>query len=260
MRARSAVLIALIVLIVLIMLIMLIMSIGCTPVDAPDTPQPTSAPPSKAPPSKAPPVTVDPAPEQPAQPLTCLARYELDSHASVLAEQRRRGGAQRWNDFASRYPAASIDPASHHPVERVAGYRVADAPLLWFTPDFADAVVDDAVFGELTVVDATRLSLDQRVTIGTLSERGRAELGRRELLEFLLKSGVIQTFAHIGSTLCLIAEFDDGRVYRAELSGEHEYYTNQANHDPLAFAVDVATSGEIAITGIQPTPIPSKTP
>jgi hypothetical protein len=218
MRARSVVLLAL---------------IGCTPVDAPDSPTP----------SKAPPVIVEPSP------VTCLARFQLDSHASVLDEQRRRGGAQRWNDFARRYPAATIDPASHHAVELVAGRTLGGAPLLWFTPDFADAVVDAAIFSELKFVDATTLRGAQQVEIGTLTERGHAELRKRELLEFLLEAGVIQTFAHIGSSLCLRSEVEDQRGYRAELDGTHEYYTNQENHDPIGFALEITPDRVMTVTG-----------
>src|SRR5690606_19116974 len=188
----------------------------------------------------------------PTQPVTCLARYQLMSHTSVLEEQRRRGGAQRWNDFVKRYPAATIDPATHHPVEVVADPRLGDAPLLWFPPDFSDPVVDATLFGDLQIVDATRLGVGDRAELGTLTERGRARLRGRALVEFLLESGAIQAFMHVGATLCLLAEVEDVRGYRAELGGEHEYYTNEENHDPLWFAVEIAADGRMLVTGIEP--------
>jgi hypothetical protein len=224
-----------------ILLLAMLGLIGCTPVDAPATSQQSQTL------AETPPVRVEP--------VTCMVRYELGS-TSVLDEQRRRGGAMRWNDFPKRYLAATIDPATHHAVEAVSAYRIADAPLLWFTPDFADAVVDATVLGELTIVDATRLREGERVEIGLLTERGRTELPGRQLLELLLKSDAIQTYIHIGSTLCLIAEVAEAGSYRAELTGEHEYYTNEENHDPLAFSLEIGSDGRIAITGAHPRPVP----
>lgn len=202
----------------------------------------------------------EPEPSPPASPaVSCLARYELGSK-SVLDEQRSRGGANRWNDFATRYLAQTIDPAKHHPIEIVSAYRIADAPIFWFTADFAEAVVDVTVLGELTVVNATGLREGVRAEIGTVTERGRTGLRGRELLELLLKSDTIQTYVHIGSTLCLIAEVDEAGSYRAEITGEHEYYTNEENHDPLAFVLEIASDGRIAITGAHPTPVPPVVP
>jgi hypothetical protein len=219
-------------------LAILLVTIGCTPVE----------------PREEPPVTP---PQSPA--VDCLARYSL-GQTSVLDEQRRRGGAKRWDDFAERYPAAAIDPATHHAVEVVADYRVNDSPVLWFTPDFADAVVDAAMLGELTIVDATRLRIGERVEIGTVTAAGRTVLDGRRLAEFLLKSDAIQTYVHIGSTLCLLTEVEDENGYRAEFTGEHEYYTNEENHDPLAFSLEMAGDGRIVITGVKPSPLPPARP
>lgn len=198
--------------------------------------------------------TPAPTPSNPA--VTCIARYELGSK-SVLDEQRRRGGANRWSDFATRYRAATIDPTTHHAVEVVSGYHLGDAKLLWFTPDFADAVVDATVLGDLKIVNATGLRVGEREEIGVLTELGRTKLRGRELTEFLLKSDTIGTYVHIGSTMCLIAETDEADGYRAELTGEHEYYTNEENHDPLAFSLEITSDGRITITGVQPTPLPA---
>jgi hypothetical protein len=233
-------------------LALLLASIGCTPVDAPPTSQKIETSPERPPMIAEPDVTLP-------SPTACLARYELGSK-SVLDEQRSRGGASRWDDFPKRYPAAAIDAATHHAVEAVSAYRIADAPLLWFTPDFRDAVVDSSVLGELTVVDATRLGVDERVELGVLTERGRTQLRGRELTEFLLRSDAIQTYVHIGSTLCLITEVDEPSHYRAELTGEHEYYTNEENHDPLAFSLEIAADRRIVITGLRPTPLPPAVP
>lgn len=202
----------------------------------------------------------DKPPEQQAPAATCLARYELDSDRSVLAEQRRRGGAARWDDFPKRYAAAYLEPETDHPVEQVERFRIGDTPLLWFTPDFSAAVVNAAVLSELPVVDATSLEVGERVELGALTELGQGKIGEREMVEFLLEAGVIQTYVHIGSKLCLVAEDKrgqegEGRPYGAEFSGEHVYFTNEENRDALGFRVELDGEGRMAIIGVEPKPV-----
>jgi hypothetical protein len=254
---------------------------GTSPASAPRSDQPAMPgnPPDNPPENPPVETPVEPTPTEPSstptpagadEPATCLARYAFDSDASVLAEQRRRGGAARWSDFATRYPAANIDPDVDHPVELVARFEIGATPLLWFRADFRDAVVNAAVLSELQVVDATGLGVDEKLEIGELTELGRGHLhgrawqrapepegfGGRELTEFLLTAGVVQTFIHIGAQLCLLDEVDDEAGYRARFTGEHEYFTNQANLDPLGFELAIAATGRITIVGVAPVPMP----
>ena len=249
--------------------------LGC-----PRAPDPGEAPVAATEPAE-PPARVDPSPKAPspavtppstptdpaAPAATCLARWAFDNDRSVLAEQRQRGGAARWDDFPTRYPAAYLDPDADHPVELVARFEVGATPLLWFTADFSEAVVNAAVLSELAIVDATGLAVDQQATIGRLTELGLGHLrgaawastglGGRELAEFLLAAGVVQTWVHIGSELCLLAEHDDEHGYRARFTGEHEYYTNEANLDPLGFELVVTAAGSITIVGVAPIAMPA---
>lgn len=236
--------------------------LGCTPVETAEQPPPQQRRPSGEAAEPDPTTQAKPEPEpepmtppEPASPPVCIATYSFDSHASVLAEQRSLAGAKRWDDFATRYSAAYLDPDRDHPVELVASIRIGDTPLLWFTADYAHAVVNAAVLSALKVVDATSLRVDERVEIGALTELGHGKIGGRELTEFLLKASVIQTFAHIGSTLCLLTETrDDQGGYRAEFSGEHEYFTNRRKVDEFGFVVALALDGGISVTGASPQP------
>jgi hypothetical protein len=248
---------------------------GTSPASAP-RPDDPAMPTDPNTPAEPAPVEPSPSPtvEAPAEAVTCLARYAFDSDSSVLAEQRRRGGAARWNDFATRYPAAYLDPDVDHPVERLARFEIGATPLLWFTADFSEAVVNAAVLGELKVVDATGLGVGESIEIGALTELGRGHLhgrawqrepnpagfGGRELSEFLLAAGVVQTFVHIGAQLCLLAEVDDEAGYRARFTGEHEYYTQAANFDPLGFELTIAATGRITIVGVEPVAMPPVSP
>jgi len=211
------------------------------PVAAPEIPPVESTSPGEEP-SEA------PSPTEPPEP-SCLASYSFDSDTSVLSEQRRRGGAARWDDFASRYPAAYLDPDTDRPVEVVESTRIGDTPLLWFRPDFSEAIVNAAVLSELKVVDATGLGVGQREVIGTLGELGRGKIEGRELAHFLLRADVVQTYVHIGSSVCLVEEASDEGGYRARFTGEHVYFTNGEQRDAFAFEIQLGPQGEISVAG-----------
>ena len=175
----------------------------------------------------------------------CLATWSMGKGASVLSEQRGLPGVD-WNDFGSAYAAAAID-ASHTPVKATAQFTVDGAPMLFFTQDGSQAVVDSRVFSDLTVVDVTALSAGAVAKVGTFLARGK--LGHRALLEFLVRSDVIRTWAHLESEVCLTAESEGDPIWRAEFTGEHTYFTNRENHGALAFVVEVAGDGTITVTG-----------
>lgn len=240
-------------------LLILCALIGCTPAQQGEPAAEPESKPAEAQPDA--PVVQPPEAQPEASPspsgranADCLEIYSFGRDGSVLDEQRRRGGAARWDDFAERYPAATIDPARHHAVELVEGSKFEGRALLWFTPDFAGAVVDEAVFGDLEVVGATELTLGERAEIGTLRPAAQGKLTGRELVAFLMRARVIGTYIHIGSTMCLRAESSEADgSYRAELTGRHEYYTNEENIEAFAFVFELGADGAMAITGAEPT-------
>lgn len=175
----------------------------------------------------------------------CLATWSMGKGASVLSEQRAGAGAD-WNDFASAYAAAAID-ATFTPVKATSQFTVDGAPVLFFTPDGSQAVVDSRVFSDLTAVDVTALSAGTTAKVGTFLARGK--LGLRDLLEFLVRSDAVRTWAHIGSEVCLVSESEADPIWRAEFTGEHTYFTSRENHGALAFVVEVAADGAITVTG-----------
>jgi len=53
---------------------------------------------------------------------------------------------------------------------------------------------------------------------------------------------------HIGSELCLLSEeTDEDGNYEAHLTGEHTYFTNEENVDPLDFVVRIGAEGLISV-------------
>lgn len=219
---------------------------GCAPNEEhPSVPEQEPAPTPAAMPTPSP--TEAPARE-------CLETFIVDSHRSVLREQRERSGAKRWDDFPKVYAAAYLDPETQQPVEIVKSIQVGKTPLLWFTPDFGDVVVNAAVLTDLALVDAPKLGDGERVEIGALTELGLGRLSGRDLLRFVIAADVVRTYWHIGSTVCLLEERDDADGYRAKLSGEHVYFTNAENRDAFGMVVERDPAGRIAVVGSKAVP------
>jgi hypothetical protein len=135
-----------------------------------------------------------------------------------------------WPDFPKRYASAAVDAAKYSPVEAVQGHRVRDRPVLWFTPDKSDAVVDRDVLSEVTIADVTRLKEgDPAVTVTRIADGARGEHPPRTWLRWLIAFGALQTFIHVEATLCLESERETKDGYEATVSGRHLYYTNERN-------------------------------
>jgi hypothetical protein len=178
-------------------------------------------------------------------PSPCLERFETGRGGSVLYEQRAAGKPMR--DFAERYPAAKIDPATYLPMKITQAFQSEGRPILWLNPDRSAPVVDERVFSDLAALDVSRLRAGERHELGQL----RAKLEGREVLRFLITSDTIRTYIHIGAWVCLEADGVTGGAYEAALHGEHEYFTNERNVQPFSFVFTLAEDGTMAVTGRQ---------
>ena len=105
------------------------------------------------------------------------------------------------------------------------------------------------MLSELKVVDTTGLRAGSREVIGMLGELGRGKIEGPELAYFLLRADVVQTYAHIGSSVCLVEERSDEAGYRARFTGEHVYFTNGEQRDAFAFELRLDAQGEISVAG-----------
>lgn len=224
--------------------VLMVLLLGCATTPATETPNTTKSQPTSE-------ATVKPNATKPAN---CLVQWEINSNGSVLNEQRSLGTP--WFDFATAYKAAKIDKSTFTPVKATAQVKIPDGPVLWFTPDKKDAVIDVAFSSDLTVVDIPRLSEGEEKTIGTLSsERALFAVNYgQEILELLIRADVLRTYWHIGSTLCLTQSARDetqiGGGYRAEVIGTHTYFTNEKNVEPLAFFFQISPSGVLSVRGL----------
>ncbi len=177
----------------------------------------------------------------------CLVTWTRSSGASVLSEQRGAGGP-RWDDFPEAVAAGTPTP-EHVAVAHTAAFVVDGRPVLYFSPDRATWIVDAAAFTDLAVADVVKLGAGKVANVGAVKPAARAALGDRGVAELLIQADLVRTWAHIGSTLCLVSESAADGAYRAAFTGTHTYFTSRKNEDPLAFELAIAPDGAIAITG-----------
>jgi len=177
-----------------------------------------------------------------------LATWDLASDDSVLSEQRQRGPHR--SDFFERHISSKIDPAVQDPVAVVAAHRLNGEPILWWTTDHVDAVVDERFSGDLTVVDVPRLRPGERRRLGQLSVEARV-LAPRDVLAFLLRADIVRTYWHIASRVCLLRETVGADGYQGELCGEHRYFTNTNHRAAFQFRFEINGMGELFVTGLE---------
>jgi len=108
--------------------------------------------------------------------------------------------------------------------------------------------VNPAYFGELNRVEVTGRALRNDGKIGKATAKALRQWSPIEILGLLIELQVIITYAHIESNICLVrAEENDG-IFKAELSGEHVYYTNSRNVSKFSFVFELnRKTGEMRV-------------
>tara|TARA_Y100001937_G_scaffold122491_1_gene183567 strand:+ start:291107 stop:291661 length:555 start_codon:yes stop_codon:yes gene_type:complete len=168
----------------------------------------------------------------------CLQQWHLERHNSPW----RRVSAE--SDGAI---ALIRDLTGMKPVPGLHAYAIAPAgPLLALDEEGDRLVANGYVFESLRRVDATSVTGPEAV--GILSDLGLESISGQRMVSFLLESEIIQTYAHMESTLCLIEQADTDDIYRADLKGSHIYFTNERNEAPLSFSILINRgNGEIQV-------------
>jgi len=175
----------------------------------------------------------------------CLEAISVQRDDSVLDELRSLGFSAA--DTPTSYRAIYIDPETFIPVKSVAAYQIGATPLLWFTEDRKEAVVNAAVLSDLQFINVAQRDVSEPFALGKVSELGIGKIAGRELLKFLLFSGTIETYVHIGADLCIVSEKVDGTSYVAQVSGTHTYFTNKKHVEPLHFSFRYTNSGIMTV-------------
>ncbi|NNE94003.1 MAG: hypothetical protein HKN23_20320 [Verrucomicrobiales bacterium] len=178
-------------------------------------------------------------------------KFSVAAAESVLEEHRKHTAVR---DFATSYDPAEIT-ADHQQVETVSGFQVDDRPLLFFTPDFAEVVIDAAIFPEgLHVVRVTCLGDGDSGTCGRIEPEAFRKLGATEVTQFLIRSHAIETWVHLGADLEIVSETElpMAGVSTITVSGEHRYFTNEEVVEPVNFTVRFDAKGRIDVIGVKP--------
>ncbi len=165
-------------------------------------------------------------------------------------------GLSPWNGFTTSWDeeqrgmkisSGAIAPELER-IPRLDAYGPGDA-LLAIDRKGRRVVANAKFFTDLSRVDATRLGAEDTHALGTVKDP-RLYASAKRFAEFLVVSDLIHTYAHVGSTLRIVSEKDSPAGYRAELDGEHEYYTNQHNTARVHFIVELdKQSGRVTVRG-----------
>ena len=160
----------------------------------------------------------------------CIETFGVLHSASPLSEMRKLGLPA--DDFPVAFAAAPIDQSRMRPLGDFGG-------LLWV--DGQQVVADAGLVSDLTVVDATKLRVGERAVVGKL-------VGLKSVRP-LIAAGVIRTYWHLESTVCLEAVTEKDGVWEGRYSGSHVYFTNSKNVGKFAFFVRIERDGTVAVVG-----------
>lgn len=180
----------------------------------------------------------------PAQIMNKTDTMTFSRDSSVLDEHRSVG--KNADDFQTAFPAVKIEPQTMTAVKATAEFRLDEQPLLWFATDKSKAVLDERVFGDLTMVNVTTLGEGKTAVVGKIKEPGR-KLAPRAVAWFLMRSGVLQTFVHLEATVKLDVEKNTGGRYEAVFSGKHVYYTNERHESAFRFRFIIEPDGTLRV-------------
>lgn len=136
-------------------------------------------------------------------------------------------------------------PSGYAAIPALAAFDRPEDPLLALNPKERRVLANAAWFTDIERVDATRHhGADLRIC--AWKDLGFQRLALRELILFLLKANIVQTFWHVEANISLESEKTEGAMRSFTFKGEHLYFTNERNRSGLHFRLRLDTaSGEI---------------
>jgi hypothetical protein len=142
-----------------------------------------------------------------------MTTLQMPQDVSLLDEIRGLGA--KAPDFPTAFPAHTPQVGKHRPL-KAGGLGPTGEALFWI--DSAGIpFVDARVFEPLQAVSVIRLAPRASATVGRL----KAKMDSISVIRQLIAADVIGTYAHIGSTLCVV-EIPGG----VHITGTHTYFTN----------------------------------
>jgi hypothetical protein len=174
----------------------------------------------------------------------CLRTWHIERHRNPWNGLTGDAAAEEAT-FTVR--AVQTPPAGVNQLVQPAGLDANDFVL--FRSDKMSAVVVNArYFSDLTRQDVTGRPLRHGGVIGYAKPAALKRWQAADLLGLLLEQQIILTYAHIEATVCLVTATEKDGVYRAEVTGEHVYFTNHRNVSKFSFQFErEKRTGELRI-------------
>jgi len=171
------------------------------------------------------------------------ADRSVPAAASIVALHIQEGKYQKQ---PSGFPAARIQPKRDKPLDWLSGFTIKGEPVFWMSANRKGPVVDRRFLSDLERVDIFGLSSGEQKLVG----RALVPIDSLSLAVALIEAEVIMTYVHIESKVRLDDRFQTEEAMELRFSGEHLYYTNEENLDPLAFMVKITNEGKIFVVGL----------
>lgn len=181
---------------------------------------------------------------------TCLFDMQVDRGTTYLDQARQQGAVL--DDWLETIPAGEFDGDSDYlmPIGSGDAFGFGGRSLLWYNTETQNFRVDGQYFSDLQSIDVPRMPSGQRLQIGVFIGESQESIAPRAVVEFLIRTGILRTFWHIGAELCFVEETETDGTYRVVIDAVHTYYTNEENRDSYGFAVTIDTEGVIIVEAI----------
>ena len=176
---------------------------------------------------------------------------------SILALTISRGDCP-WSGMTDSYEqeqsnkyvkAVALDGVTNGALPSLAEFDKPDVLMVRNTAQ-TNVAVNSRYFSDLRRGDATRLGMGQAHRVGVFRDLTFARLKPRDLVMFLVKSQLIETYWHLEAQLKMLREEDRPDAYQAWFHGVHTYFTNDQHDETFAFTVTVdKKTGEMTLTG-----------
>lgn len=185
-------------------------------------------------------------PIKPPQPTNCILAMTVSGVDCPWNGMTDNYQQEQSNKFVQ---AVSMDGVTNSALPSLAEFETPDVLMV---RDVAQkrVTVNSRYFSDLQRGDATRLATGVPHRLGMFRDLTFARLKPRDLVMFMVKAQIVETYWHIEAELKLAHEEDAPETYRAWFSGTHTYFTNEQNIDSLAFVVTInKKTGEMTLTG-----------
>jgi hypothetical protein len=146
-------------------------------------------------------------------------------------------------------------------VARIPARRIADSdepilgiprcgfsrPVFWSSGD--EVVVDSGLFSDLRTVQARQAQKlgPDGIVVGRVRD---AKHDPRQIVQLLVRSGVVDANIHVVATVSLLEEGRDAHGYWARLVSDDRFWTNQENRVLYDFAMRISDEGEIRLMNV----------